>query len=99
MFVNLTPHAIVVGANTIPPSGHIVRVSAIYTDGGIINGIEIQKRVKELTNLPPKEEDTFFIVEKEISLLPDVIHRSDIVSPLLPERIGSEVHCKGLVRN
>ena len=80
MFINLTPHDIVLNNGTIikkEADTPIARVSSCYTefDG---NGI-CKVQFGEVENLPEPQEGVFYIVSAMV--MARVPHRTDVVAP------------------
>lgn len=75
VFVNLTPHDLVVGSEVYPASGNVARVSATHTP--IVDGF-CRKQMGEVENLPPAQPGVFIIVS---AMVFDATDRADVVAP------------------
>ena len=102
--INLTPHDIIVdnGNDLIkyPPSGIIARVESKTEIIGSINNIPISTiKYGDPINIPPKKENTIYIVS---SLVRSLSKRNDLVSPDTNNSIRDEkgriVAVKGFIK-
>lgn len=96
-FVNLTPHAIVVGDTAIPSDG-IVRVSEKTEVIDNINGVDITKRTMgNVQGLPESEDGVWYIVSLMVAQALPV--RTDLLVPgeQIRDEAGRIVGCKNLV--
>jgi hypothetical protein len=100
MFVNLTPHDIVLPTGTIKPEIKAARCSEISRKIDVIDGIEIiHKDFGEVIDLPEPVDGTYYIVSMLVrSACPD---RKDLLSPgdLIRDNSGQILGCKNLVCN
>ena len=84
VFVNLTPHAVVLKKvdgtlETIPSSG-VARVSTSFEVQRIVRGVIVgETTYGEITGLPEPKEDTLYIVS--LPLLKAAPDRTDLVVP------------------
>jgi hypothetical protein len=102
MFINLTPHAIVVRLNdgngtdvTFPPSGKIARVDELPTQiVGEVDGIPILSRTVfgQVIDLPEPTEGIRYIVS---GLVAGVVYRSDVFAPATGPKDGPIRNDKG----
>lgn len=86
MFINLTPHAIVIRPEgmdeiVVEPSGTIARVEVDEVDAGKVAGVPVYSRsAGEVLNIPDREDNVYLIVSGMV--LSAVPHgRTDIVAP------------------
>lgn len=84
MFINLTPHAIVVRNGneevTFPASGKVARVSVTTVNDGNIAGFPVSRQVfGEVEGIPSPINGTFYIVSSLV--LGRVIGRNDCIAP------------------
>ena len=94
MIVNLTPHAIVVGAITIPPSGGVARVDVVLSNVGYVDGIPlVSGRYGAVSGLPDPVPGTTYIVSSMVRLASPC--RDDIVSPaeMVRDAAGRIIGC------
>ena len=101
MFINLTPHSIVVAGRTFQPSGTVARVSQVNTVVGTTHdGIElVQASYGAVMDLPEPVAGTLFIVSAMVrAALPE---RKDLVSPgdAIRDADGKIIGVKNLVIN
>ena len=94
IYINLTPHNICLNGGTVfPPSGIVARVSSIYHEVPNLNDSILIYAVRygEVENLPPKRDNTVFIVS---SMVLEALRgkRDDIVAPATghPDTIRNE---------
>jgi hypothetical protein len=82
MFINLTPHDIVVaGHGNIPASGQVARVVTNRTCVGTIGGLRLTSQTfGEVQGLPDPQSDMFFIVSSLV-LAALSGSRRDVVAP------------------
>ena len=67
MIINLTPHAIVVGDRTIPPSGVVARVASTARELPPIEGLPVvETAFGETTGLPPETLGTWLVVSQVV---------------------------------
>jgi hypothetical protein len=104
MFVNLTPHKVVVmtsgGKRIFPPSGIVCRMISktkeYFThDGIVIKSIEVDG----VQNLPQEKHDTYYIVSKVVAEA--MQYRDDLVAPdemIKNTKTGEIYACKCLTR-
>ena len=84
VFVNLTPHAVVLKKvdgtlETIPSSG-VARVSTSFEVQRIVRGVIVgETTYGEITGLPEPKEDTLYIVS--LPLLKAAPDRTDLIAP------------------
>jgi hypothetical protein len=102
--VNLTPHAITIGALTVPPSGTVARVAVNRRQVGTLpleDGTTVPAFVPafgEVSDLPPHQNGTILIVSAMVRSHPAVAQRLDVASPgyLVRDAAGRIVGCDGL---
>ena len=101
--VNLTPHAIHIGALTIPPSGTVARASEQYVDLDpiTVDGHEVPIRLVtygDLTGLPEPQAGVAYIVSSIAAQA--AAGRTDVLVPTDPIRDeeGRIVGCRALAR-
>lgn len=102
MFMNLTPHAVIVvndyGDDTIiEPSGLVARINSKDMVIGHINGVPItRKRFEEIEGLPQPEKNLYFIVSYMIAAR--CKDRDDLLVPneLIKDRYGRVIGCRSL---
>jgi len=87
-FVNLTPHPINYYSEdgelvqTIEPSGKIARVSQESTEGEAAGPFSVHEvSTKEVINLPPPEENTYYIVSTAVAEQLKDSGRNDVLVP------------------
>ena len=101
LFVNLTPHAIVVvGGPTLPPSGVVARCATTSTPAGEHEGVPLVRTVYgPVSGLPEPQPGVMFVVSGMVRAA--VPGRQDVASPgdLVRDEVGAVVGCKGLVIN
>jgi hypothetical protein len=77
--VNLTPHAITIGNETLEPSGTVARVTMEEMDAEPIGGIPCISRIASgVTGIPSPAPDTVYVVSAMVLAATD---RADIVAP------------------
>lgn len=84
-FINLTPHPVVVGQRTFPPSGTIARCEEFwegtspdrYDDVPIVRGFKYDN-----PNLPEFKTGTIYIVSLPVAMSKAAAHRIDLVVPI-----------------
>lgn len=100
MFVNLTPHNVTINGLTLEPAGPAPRVNTIEVSTTIIDGIEVvDVAYGDIDYLPPRAEDTWYIVSKMCAdAAPD---RDDLLYPgsLVRDEGGRIIGCRHLARN
>lgn len=99
-FVNLTPHAIVIGSLTIPASGVVARCAAKTSPAGEVDGVTlVRTEFGAVENLPDPEDGVVFVVSALVRAA--VPSRTDVASPgdLVRNEAGQVVGCKNLVVN
>jgi hypothetical protein len=77
--VNLTPHAITIGNETIEPSGTVARVTMEEREEEPIGGIPCISRIASgVTGIPSPAADTIYIVSAMVLAATD---RADVAAP------------------
>ena len=108
--VNLTPHELKLYDEdgrlivTLPPSGQIARVSTKEMKIGELDG-EVDSipvfttMYGDVEGLPPREEDTYYIVSRMVLNHPSLKDREDVFAPgkLLRDENGRVIGAVGLV--
>lgn len=97
--VNLTPHAIVVGSRSFPPSGTVARVATVTEKIGDVEGIPVFKTFfGKVEGLPPIEAGRFLIVSGLVASAAS--DRHDLLSPsgLVRDGEGKVIGCEGFTR-
>ena len=96
---NLTPHAIVVGSRSFPPSGTLARVAMVITPQGEIDGIPLFKTAfGRVEGLPPMEAGRYYLVSALVASAEK--DRDDLLSPsgLVRDEKGIVIGCEGFTR-
>ena len=104
MFVNLTPHTIVIVAGeahiTIAPSGAVARVASRSEVVGEVDGVTVTRQVLgAVEGLPPFDENVTLLVSAMVRAAePD---RADLMSPgeLVRNEAGQPIGCRNLIAN
>lgn len=104
MFVNLTPHAIVIVVGdttlTIPPSGRVARVTSTSSPVGEVEGVPLHRvEFGQVEGLDNPQEGIVQIVSAMVrAALPG---RADLASPgdLVRDSAGQVIGCRGLIVN
>jgi hypothetical protein len=102
--INLTPHPIVIGTVTVPPSGTIARVAVTREQVGVIHMGDdstvpmFETRYGEVSGLPLPEDGTVLIVSAMVRTHPALSERLDVASPgqLVRDSEGRVIGCDGL---
>ena len=103
MFINLTPHEIVLKnseTTIIPPSGNVARCAVTSIHVGTIEGIQLCQNIfGEVEDLPSPVEGTIFLVSALVRLA--VPTRKDVASPgdLVRDDSGKITGCRSLIVN
>ncbi len=97
--INLTPHRVTFSTGlTLEAASLPARLVQEYIQIDTLNDIPIyQTLYHDIVNLPPQEEDVYYIVSGLIrSALP---HRKDLLSPaqLIRDTEGNVIGCNGLI--
>ena len=98
-FVNLTPHAIVVGSRSFPPSGNLARVAMLITPYGEIDGVPLfSTAFGQVEGLPPQEAGRYYLVSALVASAEK--DRTDLLSPsgLVRDEQGRVIGCEGFTR-
>ena len=96
---NLTPHAIVVGSRSFPPSGTLARVAMVITPQGEIDGVPLFKTAfGRVEGLPPMEAGRYYLVSALVASAAS--DRDDLLSPsgLVRDGEGKVIGCEGFTR-
>ena len=96
---NLTPHAIVVGSRSFPPSGSLARVAMVVTPKGEIDGVPLFcTAFGQVEGLPPQEAGRYYLVSALVASA--VKERTDLLSPsgLVRDGEGKVIGCEGFTR-
>lgn len=105
LFVNLTPHNIIIvnGSDepyqVIPPSGDIARCKEDVVKIGTIGGIPLLKTIYgDVEGLPEPRKDVYYIVSTIVRV--NMPSRHDLLSPgqLVRNELGQPIGCRGLVK-
>ena len=106
MFINLTPHAIVVRNGneevTFPASGKVARVSVTTVNDGNIAGFPVSRQVfGEVEGIPSPVNGTFYIVSALV--LGRIVGRNDCIAPdtgkgAIRDETGRIIAVTGFVR-
>lgn len=102
--VNLTPHPIIIGTVTVPPSGTVARVSVSRQQVGVIHMGDdstvpmFETYFGDVSGLPLPKDDKVFIVSAMVRTHPSLSERFDVASPgqLVRDDAGSVIGCDGL---
>ncbi len=97
--VNLTPHAVQVGAKSFPPSGNLARCEETWQSETETDGVNFLVGFKYgKTNLPPADGETLYIVSLPVALAEP--NRTDllIAAGQIRDSDGKIVGAKGLAR-
>ena len=96
---NLTPHAIVVGSRSFPPSGTVARVATVTEKIGDVEGIPVFKTAfGQVEGLPPMEAGKYCLVSALVASAEK--DRTDLLSPsgLVRDAEGKVIGCEGFTR-
>ena len=100
MFVNLTPHQLVIHTGgkklTLPPSGDVARVGVSYTDHSVVDDVPVYKAVYgDVTGLPAPQKGVNYIVS---GMVLSQVDRPDVFAPgdLIRDDQGKPIGCNGL---
>ena len=100
MFVNLTPHRmVVVDGPTIEPSGEIARIDTSHEVVDLIDGVKVYATVfGEIVGLPDPVEGVTLIVSALVAMRAG---RDDVMSPgqLVRDSEGRVIGCEGFIRH
>ena len=97
--VNLTPHAIVVGSRSFPPSGSLARVAMLISPQGEIDGVPLfSTAFGQVEGLPPMEAGKYYLVSALVASAEK--DRTDLLSPsgLVRDEKGIVIGCEGFTR-
>jgi hypothetical protein len=102
--INLTPHSVIIGSLTVPPSGTVARVAATRRQVGSIpleDGTTVPAFVPafgDVTDLPAPQKGAIYIVSAMVRSHTAVAQRSDVASPgqLVRDAAGQIIGCDGL---
>ena len=101
--INKTPHSIRVVGETgevireFPPEGEPIRLQEEEEFYGMVGGIPIFDRFLKEADLPPQEDDTYYIVSLPVAL---AYPEQDFLVPTgyIRDEEGRIIGCKGLAR-
>ncbi len=100
MFVNLTPHRlVVVDGPTIEPSGEIARVDASHVVIDHVDGVNIfAVHFGDVVGMPVAQDGVVFVVSALVAMR---VRRPDVMSPgqLVRDSQGRVIGCEGLIRH
>ena len=84
-FINLTPHPVIVGQRTFPPSGTIARCEEFWYEAkrAHYDGVPVVHGFKyDNPNLPEFKTGTIYIVSLPVAMSKAAAHRIDLVVPI-----------------